>query len=52
MKINSIETFQLECSLDRPFGWSQGWTDRRATGLLKITTDAGLSSVARDSLPT
>ena len=42
MQITSVETYQLECPLDRPFGWSQGWTKTRATGLVKITTDAGI----------
>ncbi|MBV7330590.1 mandelate racemase/muconate lactonizing enzyme family protein [Chloroflexi bacterium TSY] len=42
MKIASIETYQLECPLERPFGWSQAWTDKRATGIIKITTDEGI----------
>lgn len=42
MRITSIETYQLECPLERPFGWSQGWTEKRATGIVKITTDAGI----------
>lgn len=42
MRITAMETFLLQSPLERPFGWSQGWTDHRATGLLKITTDAGL----------
>lgn len=42
MRITAIETFLLECPLEQPFGWSQGWTDRRSTGLVKITTDAGI----------
>ena len=42
MKITTIETYQLHCSLHEPFGWSQGWTDHRATGVIKITTDAGV----------
>lgn len=42
MKITSIETFRLECALERPFGWSQGWIDKRSTGIVKITTDAGI----------
>ncbi len=41
MKITKIETFQLESKLDRPFGWSQGWIDRRNVGVVKISTDAG-----------
>ena len=42
MKITSIETYQLECPLGQPFGWSQGWIEKRATGIVKITTDAGI----------
>ena len=42
MRITSIESFLLEAPIDIPFGWSQGWIDRRHTGLVKITTDDGL----------
>ena len=42
MQITSIETFQLECRLERPFGWSQGWAEKRAAGIVKISTDAGI----------
>ncbi|MEZ4622726.1 MAG: mandelate racemase/muconate lactonizing enzyme family protein, partial [Caldilineaceae bacterium] len=42
MKITTIETYQLRCPLGEPFGWSQGWIDHRATGIVKITTDAGI----------
>ena len=42
MKIATIETFDLTAPLDRSFGWSQGWIDRRGTTLVKITTDDGL----------
>ncbi len=41
MRITAIDTYLLESKLDRPFGWSQGWIDRRTIGLVKITTDAG-----------
>jgi D-galactarolactone cycloisomerase len=43
MKITAIETYLLECPLERPFGWSQGWIDKRNTGLVKITTDEGVA---------
>ena len=43
MKIATIETFDLTCPLNRPFGWSQGWIDQRGTTLVKITTDNGLA---------
>jgi len=42
MRITSIESFLLEAPIDIPFGWSQGWTDRRHCGLVKITTDDGV----------
>ena len=42
MKIAAIETFDLACPLERPFGWSQGWLDQRSTTLVKVTTDDGL----------
>ena len=42
MKIENIETFELSCPLDRPFGWSQGWIERRITTLVKVSTDTGL----------
>ncbi len=42
MKIVAIETFDLTCPLERPFGWSQGWLDQRSTTLVKVTTDDGL----------
>ena len=42
MHITSIETYQLECALKRPFGWSQGWTDKRVVGIVKISTDSGI----------
>lgn len=42
MKITRIETFQLEAPLELPFGWSQGEATTRRTGVVKITTDAGI----------
>lgn len=42
MKIAAIETFDLSCPIDRPFGWSQGWIDRRVTTLVKVVADDGL----------
>ena len=42
MKIAAIETFDLTCPLEQPFGWSQGWLDQRSTTLVKVTTDDGL----------
>ena len=42
MRIDSIETFLLEAPIQTGFGWSQGWTENRQVGLVKITTDDGL----------
>ena len=42
MKIAAIETFDLTCPLEHPFGWSQGWIDQRSTALVKVTADDGL----------
>ena len=42
MKIAAIESFDLTCPLERPFGWSQGWLNQRSTTLVKVTTDDGL----------
>ncbi len=42
MKITNIEIFHLQSAISPPFGWSQGWTDKRCTGLVKLTTDNGL----------
>ncbi len=42
MKITGIETFQLSSPLERRFGWSQGWIDRRIVSLVKVSTDEGI----------
>ena len=42
MRIERIEIYDLSCPLEKPFGWSQGWIDRRGVGIVKITTDTGL----------
>ena len=43
MKITRVETFQLEAPLERPFGWSQGRATKRQTGVVRVTTDAGIA---------
>ena len=43
MLITNIEGFNLSSSLERPFGWSNGWISARAVGLLKIETDEGIT---------
>ena len=42
MRISSIETFLLEAPIEPGFGWSQGWTDRRHAGLVRLTSDDGI----------
>ena len=42
MKIAQIEVRFLEAQLDKPFGWSQRWTDVRSVIVLKVTTDEGV----------
>ena len=41
MKITRIEIYPLQAQLEEPFGWSQRWTDQRATVVVKIMTDDG-----------
>jgi D-galactarolactone cycloisomerase len=43
MRITGIDTYVLECPLERPFGWSQGWISKRETLVVKVTTDAGVA---------
>ena len=43
MLITNIEGFNLSSSLERPFGWSNGWISARVVGLLKIETDEGIT---------
>lgn len=43
MRITRIDTYALECPLERPFGWSQGWICKRETMVVKVTTDAGIA---------
>jgi len=42
MRITEIDTFQLSSPLERPFGWSQNWIDRRSVNLVKVSTDEGV----------
>ena len=41
MKIERIEIYPLEATLDEPFGWSQRWTSTRQTTAVKIVADDG-----------
>lgn len=42
MKITQIQVFDLAATLERGFGWSQGWLDERATTLVRVATDEGV----------
>ena len=42
MKIDRIEIRYVEAKLDKPFGWSQRWTDSRSVIVLKVLTDDGV----------
>lgn len=51
MRIQSITTYDLECRIDEPFGWSQAWTPTRALQLVRIDTDAGISGWGECNAP-
>ena len=42
MKIARIEVGFVEAELDKPFGWSQRWTNTRSVVVMKIITDDGI----------
>ncbi len=42
MKIDRIEVRFVEAELDRPFGWSQRWTNSRSVVVMKVFTDDGV----------
>ncbi|MCH2614795.1 MAG: hypothetical protein MKZ70_08920, partial [Opitutales bacterium] len=42
VKIERIETFLLDASIDEPFAWSQGEAKAREALICKITTDDGI----------
>jgi D-galactarolactone cycloisomerase len=41
LPIRSIEAFYLRAQLPEPFGWSQAWTDTRASTLVRVTAEDG-----------
>ena len=45
MKIQSVEAIVLRAKLSKRFGWSQHWTDTRATTLIRIRTDNGIEGI-------
>ncbi len=42
MKIERIDSYYLECPIDEPFGWSQGWANQRTALICKLTTEDGI----------
>ena len=42
MKIVRIEVGFVEAELDKPFGWSQRWTNTRSVVVMKVITDDGV----------
>ena len=48
MKIERIEIHPLVGKLDQPFGWSQRWTNERATQVIKIIADNWSLRLGRD----
>ncbi len=43
MRITGVRAHKLGGRLERRFGWSLNWTDRREATLVEVTTDAGLT---------
>jgi D-galactarolactone cycloisomerase len=42
MKIARIEVGFVEAELDKPFGWSQRWTNTRSVVVMRVITDDGV----------
>jgi len=42
MRIKDVQVLPLMAKLKHPFGYAQGWYDKREALLVKITTDSGL----------
>ena len=43
MRITGVEGFNLKSTLERSFGWSNGWLSHRSIDVLKIETDEGIT---------
>src|SRR5262245_46029622 len=43
MRIADVRTYALECALERPFAFSQGWIKKRSATLVEIVTDDALT---------
>ena len=51
MRIQSLATYNLQCALDEPFGWSQDRIAARALQLVRVDTDAGISGWGECNAP-
>lgn len=51
MRISNIKTHYLQARLDRPFGWSLDWVDRRSALLIQIDTDEGIAGWGEAGVP-
>lgn len=43
MKITKVTVHVLDCPLETPFAFSQGWVGSRSATLVEVETDTGLS---------
>lgn len=58
MVIERVDVYSLAAKLERPFGWSQRWADRRGMTVVKVTTrdgiagwgECGMGEVARSAV--
>ncbi len=51
MKITAIRIHRLEAKLQRRFGWSLNWTDKRVGTLVEVETDSGLTGWGDGAVP-
>ena len=51
MKISDVKTYFLQAKLERPFGWSLDWADRRSAFLVQIDTDEGITGWGEAGTP-
>jgi D-galactarolactone cycloisomerase len=42
VKLDRIDVYSLSARLDRPFGWSQRWTDVRGMTVVRLTSSDGI----------
>ena len=51
MKITAIRVHRLEAKLQRRFGWSLNWTEKRVGTLVEVETDSGLTGWGDGAVP-